>query len=490
MKSKSIFLKLALLSLLFTACTENLNVTPTSVISNESFWKTQDDANGGVYGMYVYLRTQASRNMFLWGEARSETMSSGTQGLDGRDPFYLNQLDATTSGPDWQGMYTIVHHANLVLKNVPNISFTSEAAKNKILAQAYAMRAFVYFSMVRTWGELPIVTEPTVQFDPASIQKERSSVADVFKLIKDDIDKGIALFPDNTFPTGRNVWSKPALNALKGDVYLWTAKKLGGGNADLTKALEALNQVKTSDVTLLDDYSSVFDYANKGNKEIVFAVNFRRNEFTNNDYLNMHFAAAFVPVDISSEVSAALGIAGGQNFWAPSQVFRSQFTDDDQRKNGTFREIYTSTGGNRRFYGSFAVKFDGMIELGTRYYLDDYVIYRYADVLLMIAEIKNALGQDPTAEIMQVRTRAYGKNIATHGFINGTQAQNDEVILKERLLELGLEGKRWWDLVRFGKAFEKVPSLQSRAGKDYLLLFPISANTLSLENKVKQNPGY
>ncbi|MFN3379523.1 MAG: RagB/SusD family nutrient uptake outer membrane protein, partial [Runella zeae] len=92
---------------------------------------------------------------------------------------------------------------------------------------------------------------PTVQFDPASIQKERSSVADVFKLIKDDIDKGIALFPDNTFPTGRNVWSKPALNALKGDVYLWTAKKLGGGNADLTKALEALNQVKTSDVTLL-----------------------------------------------------------------------------------------------------------------------------------------------------------------------------------------------------------------------------------------------
>lgn len=225
MKSKFIFLKLVLLSLLFASCTENLNVTPTSVISNESFWKTQDDANGGVYGMYVYLRTQSSRNMFLWGEARGETMGSGIQGLDGRDPFYLNQLDATTSGPDWQGMYTIVHHANLVLKNVPNISFTSEAAKNKILAQAYAMRAFVYFSMVRTWGELPIVTEPTVQFDPASIQKERSSVADVFKLIKDDIDKGLALFPDNTFPTGRNIWSKPALNALKGDVYLWTAKK-------------------------------------------------------------------------------------------------------------------------------------------------------------------------------------------------------------------------------------------------------------------------
>ncbi|PKK37435.1 RagB/SusD family nutrient uptake outer membrane protein [Siphonobacter sp. SORGH_AS_0500] len=490
MKKQLRFLYITLLGVIITSCTENLELQPTSVISNASFWKTQDDATGGIYGMYVNLRAQASKNLFLWGEARSETVGAGVQGLDGRDLFYLNQLDATNSGPDWQGMYTVIHHANLIIKYVPGISFTSEATKNNILAQAYAMRAYVYFCMVRTWGELPLVTEPTENFDPTSIQRERSSVANVFTLIKSDLDKSLALFSNNTFPTGRNVWSKPALNALKGDVYLWTAKKVAGGKADYNTALEALNQVKSSDVALMSNYNDIFDYTTKGNKEIIFAINFKRNEVTDNDYANMYFSPAYVPKDINTEVAAALGVAAGQNFWAPAAAFRSQFTDDDQRKSGTFREIYTASSGVSKFYGAFAVKFNGIVDLGVRYFLDDYIVYRYADILLMIAEVKNALGQDPSSEIMQVRTRAYGSKVGAYAFTNGSQAQNDDVILQERLLELGLEGKRWWDLVRFNKVFDKVASLKDRTGKDYLLLFPISANTLSLENKIKQNPGY
>ncbi|MDP2336058.1 MAG: RagB/SusD family nutrient uptake outer membrane protein, partial [Bacteroidota bacterium] len=121
---------------------------------------------------------------------------------------------------------------------------------------------------------------------------------------------------------------------------------------------------------------------------------------------------------------------------------------------------------------------------------DDYVIYRYGDILLMKAEAKNALGQDPSADINKVRQRAYGTNYPQFVFVNGTKAQNDDLILKERLLETAFEGHYWWDLLRFGKAFELVPSLQSQVGKDYLLLFPIVQSTLSIEPKVKQNPGY
>jgi hypothetical protein len=122
-------------------------------------------------------------------------------------------------------MYSTLHSANLILKYVPGISFSSEARKNSVLAQAYTMRAFLYFIMTRTWGDLAIVTEPTEGYDPGTIFKERSSQADVFALIKDDIDKALQLFPDNSYPSGRNIWSKPAANALKGDVYLWTAKE-------------------------------------------------------------------------------------------------------------------------------------------------------------------------------------------------------------------------------------------------------------------------
>src|SRR5690606_4394923 len=125
-----------------------------------------------------------------------------------------------------------------------------------------------------------------------------------------------------------------------------------------------------------------------------------------------------------------------------------------------------------------------------RRYLDDIVLYRYADVLLMKAEAKNALGQDPSAEINKVRRRAYGNNFNSHVFVNGDKSHNDEIILKERLLELLFEGKRCWDLIRFNKVFEIIPSLRDSYGQDYLLLFPISEGTLSIETKVKQNLGY
>jgi hypothetical protein len=487
---KYLNLKIAVLAIFMVSCSDNLDLSPTSVISNASFWKTEDNAIGGNNAMYVYLRAQAAKNLFLFGEARGETVGSGVQGLDGRDAYYYNQLNASNAGPNWQGMYTIVHHANLILKYVPNIPFSSETSKNNILAQAYAMRAYVYFCMVKTWGALPLVTEPTEDFSPAAIQKERSSVEEVFSLIKKDIDLAKGLFAGNTFTTGRNMWSRPALNALKGDVYLWTARRLGGNQADFAVALEALNEAKTADVSLLDNYSSIFEYTNKGNNEILFAVNFKQNEVTDNDYANMYFPPTYIPADMDSETSAALGVAAGLNTWAPAEAFRSQFTSDDQRKNGTFREIYSAATGTRKFFGSFNVKFRGFINAGARLFLDDYVVYRYADVLLMIAEAKNAIGEDPSPEMNQVRQRAYQASFVNHKFVSGTREENDEAILKERMLELGLEGKRWWDLLRFGKAFEKVASLKERTGQDYLLLFPIPESTLSLESKVKQNPGY
>src|SRR5690606_14569497 len=118
--------------------------------------------------------------------------------------------------------------------------------------------------------------------------------------------------------------------------------------------------------------------------------------------------------------------------------------------------------------------FSGTVIGGNRRFIDDIVLYRYADVLLMKAEAQNALGQDPTEAINKVRKRAYGANYANHIYVHSSVANADEAILKERLLELALEGKRWWDLIRFNKVFDLVPSLQNRKGKTHLLLFPIS----------------
>jgi len=490
---KTRYYTLTLLVLLLTgfSCTNSLELTPVSQISANSFWQTEADVQGGLYGMYVRLRGQAQNNLFVWGEGRSDVMDFGIEGAANFQRYFQNTLDRNFAGPDWLGMYTLIHDANLILKNVPAISFSTPAAKNNVLAQAYATRAFAYFVLVRTWGDVPLVTEPTEGYNDQTNLKPRAPRAEVFSLIKKDLDQALLLFADNSLPTGRSIWSKPATNALKADVYLWTGKQAAGGNADFTTALNALNDIATADVTLLANFASIFDYANKGNKEILIAVRFLDKELTTNGYSTMYIRDDQIPRATDAATKALILTGGGSNNWAPSALVRRQFNADDQRKNASLVEIFTyDAAGRPTYYGSLSLKFKGFLLAGIRQFLDDVVLYRYADVLLMKAEAKNALGQDPAPEINQIRKRAYGAASDKYLFVNGTKAQNDEAILQERLLEMIFEGKRWWDLIRFGKAFEKVPSLQNRVGRESLLLFPLSENVLSLSPAIVQNPGY
>lgn len=490
MKNRSFAYIFSVFSLLFSfSCTENIELTPESLITVESFWKTEQDARGGLYGMYNQFREFARADLFLVGAGRSEIMGHGLQNAAHRLKYFENSLDANNADLDWQLPYRVVNYANLVISNVPNIDFPDESAKNDIIAQAYAMRAYMYFTMAKTWGDLPLITEPIEGFDAETTFRERAPVSDIFELIKSDIDQALALFPDNEFPAGRSTWSKPAVNTLKGDVYLWTGKTMDGGAADITTALNSLEETQNADVLLLEEYSDVFDYNNKGNQEIIFAVHFEDLEVGNNYFADMYINPIDMPVNTDEQTKEKVGIGGGFNWWAPSPVMREQFNEDDKRKDATFVEIYTYEEDVPTFLTSVVVKANGFFEDGVQKFLDDVIIYRYADLLLMKAEAKNALGMDPSEEINQVRQRAYGESFSEHVFVSGSQEENDEAILQERLFELAFEGKRWWDLVRFGKVFEKVPSLQGQES-EHLLLFPITQETLSLNSKIQQNPGY
>ena len=476
------------------SCHDELFPVPVSQITSSSFWNTADDANGGLNGMYYYLRSQAGTNFFLWGEARSESQVTSLGVSTGYYPLIFNNtLDRINAGPNWREMYLLIHHANLIIKYVPDIKFNSENEKNNILAQAYAMRAFVYFVMTKTWGDLPIVTEPTESYDPSILQRGRSSQADVFTLIKSDVDEALKLFPTNQVASTRNYWSKPATNVLKADIYLWTAKRNGGGTADLNIALEALNEAETNNVVLLDNFASIFDYDNKGNNEILMSITFKYLESESTYFYYMYIYSSFMPPNIDPESKEAIGVEAGASsaYWQVSPIVRQQFSEDDQRKKATFIEVYTIDDlGNKSLYVTLPCKFSGTVINGVRNFIDDVVLYRYADILLLRAEVKNALGQDPSSDINKIRQRAYQENYNAHVFVNGSKEDNDAAILKERLLEFYLEGKYWWDLIRFDKVFELVPSLVGRGSDRYLLLWPIPYQTFSLEPAVTQNTGW
>jgi hypothetical protein len=474
------------------SCSDMLELSPTSEITVSGFWVSEDNANGALNGMYVRFRDEASSNMFFWGEARSETLSYGLQASEGRERYFENSLDPNFAGPTWLRLYTTIHDANLIIKYVPGIEFNQQSNKDRMLAQAYAMRAYLYFVMAKTWGGVPLVTEPTEGYDAETTFRPRSAVEEVFAQIKSDIDMSLSLFPDNNLGRGKAVWSKPAVNTMKGEVYLWTGKRLNGGNADITLALQALEEASTAPgLALLDNFDDVFRYDNKGNNEILFAVRYLDLESGANYANTLYIRDDEIPSGASPEVREKIGTGGGLNRMAPSEVIRNQFDERDSRREASFVEIFTQTeDGDPNYYGSVVLKYRGFVDPSGRRFIDDIVIYRYADLLLLKAEAKNALGQDPSDEINQVRQRAYGEHFDDFRFVNQSQAQNDEEILRERLFELAFEGKRWWDLLRFDKAFEKVPSLQDRPGDRYLELWPISLGTISLNSRIEQNPGY
>lgn len=474
------------------SCSDMLELTPTSEITVSGFWVSEDNANGALNGMYVRLRGEASSNLFFWGEARSETLSYGLQASEGRERFFENSLDPNFAGPNWLRLYTTIHDANLIIKYVPGIEFNQESSKNRMLAEAYAMRAYLYFVMAKTWGGVPLVTEPTEGYDAETTFRPRSSREEVFAQIKSDIDRAIDLFPDNNLGRGKSVWSKPAVNTMKGEVYLWTGKRLNGGSADINIALQALEEASTAPgLALQENFDDVFRYDNKGNSEILFAVRYLDLEAGANYANTLYIRDDEIPSGASPEVREKIGTGGGLNRMAPSEVIRNQFDERDSRRESSFVEIFTQTeDGEPNYYGSVVMKYRGFVDPSGRRFIDDVVIYRYADLLLLKAEAKNALGQDPSEEINQIRQRAYGEHFDDFRFMNQGQAQNDEEILKERLFEFAFEGKRWWDLLRFDKAFEIVPSLQERPGDRHLELWPISLGTISLNSRIEQNPGY
>ncbi|MEN9906919.1 MAG: hypothetical protein RLZZ540_60 [Bacteroidota bacterium] len=480
--------KILLYTILFTglsllnSCQDDLNLTSESVITSDRFWKTEDDAKAGVNGMYFNFRTQTQQNYYLLGGARSAEITGGVQSPLNLANYYNNNLTAQNIDVDWAGLYTVIQQANLVLKYVPTIKFspTTVNEQKRYIAQAYTMRALAYFIMARSWGGVPIVKTPTETLNQNEFIVPRNTIEETFTFIKSDIESAIANYPDAT--NNKVQLSLASTYALKADVFLWTAKQLSGGNADLNTALAAINAIPAGPA-LLPNFKDVFSFTNKGNNEVLFTVRYSLADVQSSLSDNWNSFMYVGPSDFApltaAQATAVFGTLGSGSGNAgisrvQPDITRFNFNATDNRKAATYLTLMN--GSTPVVTG--LMKYNGTVDGTVRRFVSDIIIYRWADILLMKAEIKNALGQDPTAEMNQVMQRAD----ASASFTNGSPAANNDAILNERLKELAFEGKAWWDLVRFNKT-DLVPSM---AGKK--ILFPISQNTINFNPKITQNP--
>ena len=506
----------AIVALGFTAC-DSLDLEPESLITDANYWKTSDQFDAFNVGIHSYFRS-LSGNFFLLGEARAYLY--GDTPFGGEATQGMELLPYNTMSPvqpvigNYAGMYGVINQCNLMISKLNDTGTLTEAQKNYYLGTAHGIRAYLYFQLLRSWGDAIIHLDYTsgTTIDLANINKKQSPAADVMKQIKLDIEASEKAFNnDYRFAKGKNYWSLGATQMLKGEVYLWSGKQMGGGAADYQTAKTALESVdKCPGIGLETDFAKVFSYDNKKNKEVIFSFVSAENEASllNGSYRgnllpqqNYLLNGSFYDEDGKLFKDTKDNQLNGLTRLAlRKDIYFKLFRDGDSRLKKSLRAVYNKTKeGQLTYVAPFAYKFQGTMLSGTseRSMLDDFPVYRYADCLLLLAEAKALLGEDISTEINKIRKRAYGDNYSDEvaypndkgDFYNGNKfagADSDpvEAVLKERFREFLFEGKRWYDIRLMGKTSEY--SL-AESGK---LLWPIDKNTLTNNNALVQTKGY
>jgi starch-binding outer membrane protein, SusD/RagB family len=481
------------IALILLGCDDMLETTPRSVIASSSMWTNESDVEGVVNGMYSQARSTINndRAFLFYYELRAGFWqfgsSGGGSGTIGWEDLMINSISSsTTSGTDWSNFYKTINAANLVIKYAPQINFRDEAKRKVLMSEAYFIRAFSYFTLARVYGNVPITVLPfeSTNDKDQDIRQTRQDVNSVFKLIKEDIDHALENMVE-TGARGRIKASQAGINMLKADVYLWTSKRLNGGRDDLIIAESAVNQVLNNpQYQMLNNYEDVFRI--EQNNELIFCFYFDVAE----NLLQYGRDFIYNPVQVAPVHRDNPVPVGGNNHWLTySDSFVSKYIKSgDSRSNIINKDFIGNDGVQYRWVN----KYIGNVIDGTRRFVNDIRIYRLAEALLFKAEILNALDRTSEAisELNKIAKRAYGID----GFYSSSlsKIEVDEMILHERIIEFAAEGKSWFDIVRFGKAFEIIPTLVGREN-DYngnILVLPVHPNIITRNPNIIQTTGY
>lgn len=481
MKIIKLYIIAVLSTLLVGGCSESfLDSEPIVELTSGNFYKTKRDAELAINGCYDGIQVLYSNGVAL--PVLSEVLSDNTFGATGKTDNYSYQLfdefdlqrspaDVDVLNGNWEAYYAAIFRCNSLLVKMDQIDWEGDTTyMHSIESQARFLRAYAYFDMVRIWEKVPLVTVPTNENVP------QAKPVDVYKVIAQDLAFASENGSETVEPGKINKWAAKALLARVYLFYtgLYNASDLAGV---VTKAqvLAGLEEVISSgNYGLVEEFKNLWPaassktaesgvglettYAGKDNKETLFAIKYN----ITSDY------------DGNTDGNQWLVMMGlrTQNFvpygkgWGACTVLKSlydAYEDDDARKEASIIAIDEEgldfdnsdqreyTGYSNKKYTPLSAIFED--ENGTKTVKDvaegngatnfmigqfqDYVVMRYADVLLMAAELGSANAQSYFDE---VRGRA--------GL--GSKAPTVENIMQERRLEFAFEGIRYWDLLRQG----------------------------------------
>lgn len=457
----------SLLCLLAVAsCTKELNQQPITSKSLGNFLNTETEVEEYINAVYGTLQSNGLYGLYLpaIGEIPSDNTFDEVPANDGGMYGQLDQFTTVASNgmlsDFWKNSYQGIQRANTVLNRVDGISYTVSANKQARKGEMHFIRALLYFNLVRVFGDVPLVTKETSNPNEFFGQG-RSSKDLIYTQITTDLASAIQELPVSTNTPGKAI--KTAAQSLLGKVYL-TLGKFSESKAVLADV------VASGKHQLLNDPADIFALNNKNNNEIIFAVQFASGLNGNSEGSSAY-----------QQFSPSGSISGAKGHNLPTKSFYQLYSAGDKRKNAYVGLTSAGTPFSIKLKASTTTPVDG----GS-----NFVVLRYADVLLMLAEAENELGNAQNAKnaLNLVRKRAGLVDITLQ-----SQAEIRSAIMLERRLELIGEGDRWFDLLRTNTA---VPVMNAWFASQNIttriadrdLLQPIPQDQIDTDPSIKQNP--
>jgi hypothetical protein len=493
MKASKLIISFLVAAMITGGCSKSfLEKGPPDSVNTSNFYKTADDAVAAINAAYQPLQRPKLYNLRMWTTdimaGNSEVgAGGGTDGIETKDEAnFVTTTDNAGVLDLYRGPAPGILACNIVLDKVPAIEMDGNM-KKRILGEAHFLRGLYYFILVRFFGDVPLITRQQNVGD--DLNPARTPKADVYKQIISDLSDAMDMLPPRESYSGADVGraSKGAATGLLAKVYLTLGQ--------YQKTVDLCKQVTALGYKLNPSYADNFSATNKNTVESLFEVQY--SGATTYGFFDDFNQASWVSTFTGPRNSDFVGGAYGWN--QPTQEFVDSYESGDKRKDVTilyeggpafdgkdYKASYSGTGYNLR---KFLVPKSISPDYNTN--PADFIVLRYADILLMEAEALNELGQMDAAivPLNQVRERA-GLNDKE---ANISKDAMRVVILHERRMELAFEGQRWFDLIRVQNGQYGLDFLHSigkvNATQKFLLL-PIPQVERDANPNLTQNPGY
>lgn len=427
---KKILFRIGILTSVFwlAGCDDFFELLPQEALVQDEYWKKEQDVRQVLFGAYS---AAGNEDLFYWlmGEVRGDMVEyDGTKGsYRSFDEGYLNPGDAFFK---WGSYYSVINLCNYVLDFTDKVddptfsSFDREAYK----AEALFLRSLEYFYLVRMFKDVPLVLESS-QNDNQNFYLPQSPEDSVLNQIIRDLKLASKSIPVE-YPQvleKRSRATVAAVNALLADVYLW--------KEDYQKCVEHCDLILADEKYLLLPATQIFE-------------NYYPIEFPYSQEVIFEFYKDQASGQLNSTLDLTFLSSLGIRF-LPTYKAIDLFTDPRESFRQEATVVLFSDGTGRIWKYAGSVTGGTSTRSGLNAYSANWIVYRLADIILMKAEALNQLGQfqEATDMVNIVRNRVFLENISNPD----NKTVLEDIILEERAKELAFEGKRYWDLLRFGR---------------------------------------